>query len=257
MRYSRYYLTEEIKPNVTTEGNVAFAADDVLFDWTAFEIPKGASALRSFMIKIMGTNSVAQTQNIDIFFAKSIDGVAPPSIGVSNAEKDVIKTVAARPFIIGYQGIDGSTVEDVANSLVSYNVLQNGKPEATLADKVAPIILEGELDYAGTTQGFQTLFVAATSAASLDFGTSVLVAGEHAADDLTIVVDGSVGGDDVFAIGDEVVAFAADGSLPKVVGKLTAVADNLLTVDAAPVILPNNHEICHKNPITLRFGFER
>jgi len=261
--YGKYYLTGEIKPNVDTEGNVAHTSRDVVFDWNSFEIPKGTANMNSFSIKVQGTESAAQSTNLDLFFAKSIDGVAPPSIGVANAGKSTIKAVAARPYIIGYQGIVASADEDAANTLTSYNVLQNGRGTDNVNRKDTPLILEGDPDgfpgdanYSETTPGFQTIWVAATCATSTpDFGTGCLVAGAHSADDLTIVVDG-IDTDDLFAVGDEVVAFKSDGTEPKAIGKVTAVAPDLLTVDACPVDLPDDHEICHRHPVTLRFGFE-
>ena len=64
---SKYYLTPEIKPQINKMGNVAYTADDVLFDWTAFEIPTGTCILKSFTAKIMGTNAVAANAiNLDI-----------------------------------------------------------------------------------------------------------------------------------------------------------------------------------------------
>ena len=53
---SKYHLAT-IKPNIDKVGNVAFDADDVLFDWTAFEVPKGTCAVKSIQIIMAGTNS--------------------------------------------------------------------------------------------------------------------------------------------------------------------------------------------------------
>jgi len=261
--HGKYYLTEEIKPNVDTQGNIAHTSRDVVFDWTSFEIPKGTANMNSFCIKVQGTNGTAQSANLELFFAKSVDGVAPPSIGVANAAKNPIKAVAVRPYIIGYQGVVASADEDASNTLTGYNVLQNGKGQDNVNRNHTPLILEGHPDgfpgdanYSKTTPGFQTIWVAATCATSTpDFGTSCLVAGAHSADDLTIVVDGK-DTDDLFAVGDEVVAFKSDGTVPKPIGKVTAVAADLLTVDACPQDIPDNHEICHRHPVTLRFGFE-
>ena len=94
-----------------------------------------------------------------------------------------------------------------------------------------------------------------------DFGTGCLVSGTHSADDLTIVVDGT-DTNVLFAVGDEVIGFedgsgsTTEGDNAITIGKVTAVAADLLTVDACPVDLPDNHEICHRHPVTLRFGFE-
>ena len=81
------------------------------------------------------------------------------------------------------------------------------------------------------------------------------MAGAHSADDLTIVIDG-VDADDVFAIGDTLIAFDADGSDETTIGDVTAVAADLITVDAAPNIIADDDEICNLSPITFQFGLE-
>ena len=257
----KYYLTEEIKPNIDTLGNVAYSSDDVLFDWTAFNIPRGTAAIRSFMFKVAGTGGAAQTQNFDIFFAKTIDGVAPPTLGNANDAKDAIHTQTARPYIIGHHGVDASLLEDVGNGLVAYNVLGNGKPEVDLSQFAMPIIIEGEPEHC-SVQGFQTVYVAALVHGAMDFGTGVaLNQAGHQAQSLTTAVDLVTSGTDpriVFAVGDEVVSFvASDGSVPKQIGKVVSIADNVsLKVDAVAEAFNHTTEICNRNPITMRFGLE-
>ena len=259
--HSKYYLTEEIKPNIDTMGNVAFTADDVLFDWTAFEIPKGTAALVSFTAKMAGANGTAQKKSFDMFFAKSISGVAPPTFGDSNDAKNVIKTQAFRPYLIGYQRAIPSAEGDTADSLVAYNILGNGQGSDQGDRTTKPIILHGDPDgfpgdstHSKTTPGYQTIFVAATIGTA-DFGTGVNIAGDNAADNLAIDVDG-VDADDIFAIGDTVIAFDADGSGATIIGDVTALTDAIVTVDAAPTLIADDDELCNRNPVTLRFGFE-
>ena len=258
--HGKYYLTEEIKPLIDTLGNVAYTSDDVLFDWTAFNIPRGTAAIRSFMFKVMGTNGSAQTQNFDVFFAKSIDGVAPPTLGAANDAKDAIHTATARPYIIGHHGVDASLLEDVGNGLVAYNVLGNGKPETNLSQFAMPIMIEGEPEHCSVT-GFQTIYVAALAHGAFDFGTGVLLnqAGNQAVStsSVDLVVDGT-DADDVFAIGDDLISFvAANGSSPKLIGKVTSIPDaDSIVVDAVAEAFNDDTEICNRSPITMRFGLE-
>jgi hypothetical protein len=259
--HSKYYLTEEIKPNIDTMGNVAFTNDDVLFDWTAFEIPKGTAALVSFTAKMAGVNGTAQKKSFDVFFAQSINGVAPPTFGDSNDAKSVIKAQTVRPYIIGYQRFIPAADGDTTDSLIGYNILGNGQGSDNGDRSVKPIILQGDPDgfpgdstYSKTTPGYQTIFIAATITTA-DFGTGVNIAGENAAGHLTIDVDG-VDADDIFAVGDTVIAFDADGSGATLIGDVTALTDAVVTVDAAPNIIADDDELCNRNPVTLRFGFE-
>jgi len=264
--HGKYYLTEEIKPNIDLLGNVAHTNDDVMFDWQAFEIPKGTACVKSFMFKITGTNGAAQSKNFDVFFAKSIDGVAPSSLGTANAGKSAIKSAAARPYIIAHHGVDASLVEDGLDSLVAYNVLGNGKPETDYSLTQAPIFIEGEDNFPGdsnhsaTTPGYQTIFVAVTTTTH-DFGTGVALnqAGHQAIS--TSAVDLIVTGtnaNNVFAIGDELVSFvASDGSTPKQIGTVTSIPDaDSIVVDAVAEAFNHTTEICNRNPFRFRFGVE-
>ena len=253
--HGKYYLTPKIKPQVTKMGNVAYTADDVLFDWTSFEIPKGTCAMTSIFATIVGTNaSTGNAKNFELLFAKSIDGVAPPSLGDSNDSKAVIKTVAARPWIIGFKGVDASELEDSGDGLVSYNVLGIGRGSIDTFTPYNQIILEGEPEY-GSTSGYQTIWVAGIAQGAMDFGTGVDIAGNNAVDNLAIDVDG-VDADDVFAIGDAVIAFDSDGSGETTIGNVTAVTDAIVTVDAAGTLIADDDELCHLNPMVFRFGFE-
>ena len=265
--YSKYYLTEEIKPNIDTLGNVPFTADDVLFDWVAFEIPKGTAAMVSFTVKMAGTNGAAQKKSADLYFAKSIDGVAPPTLGNSNDAKSAKKAQTLRPYLIGFQRIVPAADGDSADSLVAYNILGNGQGSDNGDRPVKPILLQGDPDgfpgdsnYSKTTPGYQTIFVAATIATA-DFGTAcVLNQGGNQAIS-TVPVDLIVTGtnaDIVFSIGDELISFvAANGSVPKLIGTVTSIPDaDSIVVDAVAEAFNNTTEICNRNPITLRFGFE-
>ena len=251
---NKYFLTDEIKPDITLLGNIAHTADDVVFDWERFEIPNGCGVIKSAFMKINGINATAASQNYDFYFATAIDGVAPTSIGTNNSAKDIIKTTAAKPFIMAYFGLVQNESEDSANGLVGYNVIGSRNSNSNAFTPDPNVFLQGT-DFPGTTPGYKSIFVAATAVGATDFGSDCLVDGEHPADDLTIVVNGT-DTDDLFFVGEEVVAFKSDGSEPKAIGKVTAVAANLLTVDAAPVILPDEHEIVSKHPIVIRFGLE-
>ena len=247
----KYHLAT-IKPNIDKMGNVAFTADDVLFDWTSFEIPRGTCAIKSIQIIMAGTNSVVANGGLDfdLYVAKSINGVAPPTLGDTNTAMNVISATAARPYIIAFQGIDGSVLEDSGDGLVGYNILGGG----VTAEKFDRFVIEGDPTYT-STEGYQTIWVAGVAQGAYDFGTGCDVAGAHSADDLTIVID-NVDADDVFAVGDTIIAFDADGSGETTIGDVTAVAADLITVDAAPNIIADDDEICNLNPIVIKLGLE-
>ena len=70
------YHSVTIKPIVgDVLPNQAYTADDLLFDWKSFQIPKGTCAIKTINAIIPGTNSNAQIAattpgaNINLFFA--------------------------------------------------------------------------------------------------------------------------------------------------------------------------------------------
>ena len=58
------YFTVEVKPIVQADDNgmsdESAANDDVLFDWTPFEVPKGSSRLLGATVRVAGTDGVKQ-----------------------------------------------------------------------------------------------------------------------------------------------------------------------------------------------------
>ena len=71
--------------------------------------------------------------------------------------------------------------------------------------------------------------------------------------------------DDVFAIGDELLAAASDGSSVQKIGTITALTADTITVDAKDIFgttvwssgaLADDDEICFRRPFTFHLGFE-
>ena len=251
---SKNYKTKEIKPDITL-GNLAFDGGDLLFDWTAVEIPLGSVELKDVSGYIMGTDAASQAGELfNLVFAKSIDGVAPTSLGTINSAVSSVNSMLCRNNIIGYYNIDfGEQADAVLDSMVSYNVFGSNY-STTTSPNFQGLILEGEP--AGATRaGFQTIYVAGIAEAAFNFGTGVLIAGTHAAEDLTIVVDGN-DADEVFAVGDVIYAANAASGADAIRDLIiTAVAEELITVSSAEQEITDDFEVVPKNPICLRFGF--
>jgi len=247
------FFTTTTEP-VITSGATAFGADDAMFDWTPIQIPKGSCALASISGYIMGKNGDDQATGgiIDLFFARSINGVAPPTIGTINSAISKANAVAFRRHLIGYMSLDMDERTDSTDPLASYNAFGLAF-NSTINNSYNPIIMDAEA-LSGDT-GFQTIYVAGAAQAAFDFGTGVLCAGENAADNLAIVIDNGSGAAsialDTFAIGDEVVL--ADDTR---IGTITALTNVLMTVDTVPATLADNAELVPKFPLRFRFGWE-
>lgn len=247
-----------VKPNLAAL-TTAFTATDLLFDWTPIEIPRGGCSIETIQMHYAGTNGVAQTpKDIELIFAKSVNGVAPPTLGTSNgAITSTAVAQAARPHIIGYKHLDVSAMVDTGVDLVAYNLLGSfsAKPNVKMN-----IMLEGEsAGYLSTKgPGYQTVWMAGLAIeGGEDFNTGVLL---NETDSGALAAGGTalldVDGTDprlVFAPGDELIA--ADGALIGIVKSVDS--DVLITLEAAhTAALANDDEICNRQPITFVFGLE-
>jgi len=246
-----------VKPNLALL-TTALTATDLLFDWTPIEIPRGGCSIETIQMHYAGTNGAAQTpKDIELIFAKSVNGVAPPTLGTSNgAITSTAVAVSAKPHIIGYKHLDVSTMVDTGVDLVAYNLLGSfsAKPNPKMN-----IMLEGETtSYASTKgPGYQTVWMAGLAIeGGEDFGAGVVLDGDQAAavgtqTQLTVTA-GGVDPGLVFAVGDEVIA--QDGAL---VGTVVSIESNTaFTVDQVQAALADEDELCNRQPITFIFGLE-
>ena len=254
----KYHLAK-VRPNIDVTGATAYSQHDVLFDWHRFEIPRGACAIKSFNMIVAGTEGAcAAGLNMEIFFATSVNGVAPTTIAAANVDSRVKATwTACRNNIIGHKILDASAMENSDTYTLSYNVWD----QTAVGDQVQnqiDIVLQGDPTYPGTTTGYQSIWIAAVAIeGGEDFGTGVIL---NETDAATLAAGGTalldVDGVDprlVFAPGDELIA--ADGALIGIVKSVDS--DVLITLEAAhTAALANDDEICFRGPIQFNFGLE-
>ena len=260
-----YYLAK-VRPTIDVLPNTAWNAGDVLFDWYPFEIPRGACKLETLNVIVPGTNTTAAAGvDMELFFATSVNGVAPTSLGDPDSAITKIAATACKNHIIGHKYLDASVMEN-SDELVSYNIWTNTAGTDT-AHYTVDMVLEGDPNYAGTTSGYQTIWVAALTVGAPDFGTGVLLDGAiltGAAGAQTLDVSEDQDADDVFAVGDELLAAANDGSSVQKIGTITALTADTITVDAKDIFgttvwssgaLADDDEICFRRPLTFNLGF--
>jgi hypothetical protein len=258
MMKGNFYLAK-VRPNIDTAGATAYSQHDLLFDWHRFEIPRGACAIKSFNMIVAGTEGAcAAGDDMEIFFATSVNGVAPTSIATVNADSRVkANWVACRNHIIGHKILDASAMENSDDYTLSYNLWD----QTAVGDQVQnqiDIVLQGDPNYEGTTPGYQSIWIAGVSIeGGEDFGTGVIL---NETDAATLAAGGTalldVDGVDprnVFAPGDELIA--QDGALIGIVKSVDS--DVLITLEAAHTdALENDDEICFRGPIQFNFGLE-
>ena len=257
------YFTVEVKPFIKASyqaaGSAAYADNDVLFDWNSFQVPKGASKLLSITVVMRGKDGGNQAaKDMDFFFAKSINGTAPVTLGNSNATASGAPILANH--VIGFTHIEAAT-DFGGNTLDHFSAAANGGGAA--GSHIPSLVLEGEPE-SGDNVGYDTLYIAATCAeASVSFGTTVLTRGA-VTDDTTVTVETDKGGNDdpnadlIFAVGD-VIHTATDDVLGTI-GSIGAFDTNNQPITfTAPITddLGDNEELFNVNPLRLILSFEK
>jgi len=148
------YFTVEVKPTITASKQAlgAFSTDDVVFDWTPFDVPKGTNKLIDAVVVSRGNDGARQDFQIDYHFAKSRNGNDPATIGTIHGGatgtgyyNDLIGafTIDAASF---YHGLDYVSVGSIGRT-------------GTAHGEVIQPCLTGEPD-SGTNVGYDKLYIA-------------------------------------------------------------------------------------------------
>ena len=263
----RKFHLATVEPTIDTAPNIAIShAKDVIFDWFPFEIPKGACKITDITTMYPGTNAAAvDGKDIQLLFGRSINGVAPASIGSYNDAVTVIKAAACRKNIIGAHLLDADNSHDVNNSMIGYNIWSYSGKTGNDRNGVE-IVLQADPKYA-STEGYQTIWVCGIATQSgHDFGTGVLLDGAvSSAGAQTLDVSEDTDADDVFQVGDELLACRSTGASVQKIGTITALTADTITVDGKDIngttvwssgALEDDDEICFRRPLTFLFGIE-
>ena len=267
----KFYLAS-VRPRIDILGNIPYGAHDLLFDWHRFEIPNGGASIKSFNIIDPGKDGAA-TAGIDFefFIAKSVNGEAPPSLGTVNSAANGAATKIAmagsRNHMVYHKLIDASAMENSDTYTQSYNIWTQTAVGDQVQNQLQPggVMIGSPDHYRGTTQGYQSLWIAAITLGAHDYGTGVLL--NQAADqpivvksltsETTLTVDGT-DADDVFSVGDELISFTeSDGSSPEKIGIVTEIVSaTSIKVDHVEGPIGDDQEICFRSPLTFNFGLE-
>ena len=246
------YFTVEVKPVMTPVNaglNAAFTDGDVLFDWTSFEIPRGAAKLIGVTAEIRPKGDSGSTTNripFELLFAKSKSLVAPSTLGALNAapaalsdiEGQVDRYIGHTPIVAG----DFSVTDQLT---------------VASADAQPGLVLEGEIN-SGSSVGYDTLYVGGIAGGAFNFVSQTLI-NNGDLNGPTMTVDGT--DPRLFiAIGDTVaVCTDADNAVTKAMGVVSSLTSNsiVLTEAFTTADVVNNDIVYNTSPIRLLLTFER
>ena len=252
------YFTVEVLPTLPASIQAdAYADTEILFDWTSFDVPKGASKLISITALVRGTDGADQASTFDfeLFFAKTRDGgaTAPPTLGTTGA---LVTKSGWQNHLIGRTEIDASA-DSNDGDLVYMNVMTSASDSINWN----PLVLQGEPN-SGINVGYDKLYVAGISKAAFDFSTTVIARGGESAG--VTVVETDKGTDDdpdadlIFVPGDVLHSVTDDvlGTVKSIAAFGSSKQDITFTAPI-PDAIADNEEIYNVNPIRLIFSFEK
>jgi len=168
-----------VKPTITAavqHYSSVFGDGDVLFDWTAFNIPKGASKLVNVTALMRGKDGARQSFAMNLYFAKTLNNTAPGSLGVLH---DTADGTGYQNNLLGawqleesdYIGSTGLDIMAVSSARYQITASTDNRSES---QHVMPLILQGEPE-SGSNVGYDKLYVGCiTPDGAAHFSTAVV-----------------------------------------------------------------------------------
>ena len=229
----------------------AFADRDIVFDWLAVDIPKGTSRLESFCMHVQGLHGARQAEkDFQVWIAKSVDGIVPPSLGTCNA---LVTGTGHRKHMLGVLLLDSTQSIgdcDSFNQFYSTNIISSSGDK----NPTGSLIVSAEPN-SGTNVGYDRIYVAGITMGAVNFSTNVLLnqAGNQAATttETTLTVDGAHA-TKVFEVGDVIQAMDLAA-----IGTIQSLTTTSITVDLCEAGLTDDDEILTTSPVKIKLGFEQ
>ena len=271
--HGKYYSTK-IRPNIppSSQHAAAYTAKDVLFGWTAVQIPRGSVRLISATAIVRGKGDANGTANpfaMDLWFADDDRNALATSNAVTNAANAGIPTRdiigAIELSVPGYRELGDN---NTCNVVTSGPTIDDGDTTVN-KNRMDPLVitpkatLDVNRDGTNTDAGYSTFYMGGIAQGAFDFRSVIAIAEDTAAehaDSKVITTDGScdpreqfVAGDTI-AIGTSVGAPAADSTVGTL---LTADSDTQITLeDVSEILLVDGDILYNTTPIEIILAFE-
>ena len=259
------FLTVDVIPDCINgdvsdnNGTADIGAGDVIFDWTAIDVPKGSGMIQSISAIVNaedGAYGSGSLTDYELLFTRSIRNAAPPSLGTIGASAS---GVGWQEHLVGAVQIESTA--GVATLLhadfhVVYNAATTSNGGSGGRGHTLPLVYQ--LDHTvNTNKGFDKLYVAGIQSQARNYGTGVLANGAvdaSSAQATTVTVDGT-DARKIFNYGDTVYVNDLDTPIP---GTLTKVEATTLTFSVAntTVDIADDDELLTANPIRIKLGIQ-
>ena len=251
------YFTVEVKPtipNVAAGQHTQFAADDLLFDWFAFDIPKGTSRLINATMEIrpkLDSGATVNECDLDLVFAKTVNGEAPRTLGTSNSALGADRNLANH--MVAYIARTAWGAFEQHLDATSFTMLAD---DGTSRFNIHHLLFTGEPD-SGTNVGYDRFYVAGIAHDTFDFRSEIQINNGTLDGDI-FTVDGVsplLG----LAAGDVIAATAtADTSVSKSLGTVKSLTTNRIVLESTTeTAVVDDDFIYNTTPIRITLHFEK
>ena len=268
----KYYSTK-VRPTIAASSQhaEAYTAKDVLFGWTAVQIPRGSARLISATAIVRGKGNNAGTANpfaMDLWFADDDRNALAASNAVVNAAnagiptRDLIGGISLE--VAGYKEFGDNNMANVVTS-GHISVGDYGEPVA-FGNSVDNLVITPKMtldvNASPTVMGYTTFYMAGIAQGAFDFQSVCAIAEAGAAEATStqiITTDGAVEETEQFAIGDVLHIGTTVGTpaADSLIGTVAAVATNLVTLEAVSATELVDGDILYNiNPVEIVLAFE-
>ena len=180
------YFNVTVKPTIDVAALVAGDIDDaeILFDWSGFDVPKGASRLIGITVLYRGKNGADYAPtDFELFWAKgekhtgSSGLLTPITLGDDGAAVDTpgwFHLVQGKTYVDASNGTNDGDL--LYGNVITVPNVSGGVAAASSIDgfpNTSGLVLQGEPD-SGTNVGYDKLYVAAIAKGTHNWGVSTM-----------------------------------------------------------------------------------
>ena len=268
----KYYSTK-VRPNIppSSQHVGVYTVKDVLFGWTAVQIPRGSARLISATAIVRGKGDANGTANpfaMDLWFADDDRNALATSSAVTNAaiagipSRDILGNVSLE--VAGYTELgDNNTMQCVTSRHTSSDVGDYGEPVdfqfgSSIDNLVITPKMTLDVNASPTVTGYTTFYMGGIAQGAFDWSTINLINDDDIAatsPGTTLVMDGaSMDIREHFTAGDTL--HAADDAVIGTVDSITNSTTLELEDSIATSVLAANDPVYNINPVEIVLAFE-
>ena len=239
-----------IQANAT---DLPFSVGDVLFDWTAVDVPLGTNAIVDGLIHVYGEDGgVTPNADIVLLIATDNDGAAPTSLGTVNVAPngcyELPDILTGSMKFEGTGNLAGRINIGNSGAVFMYNYAAAGGQNGHVVIQPNNNGLSGN----ATTN---RIYIAGIAGGALDFSTGVLKNAAETSNTEVSLTTKTVDPRKAFRVGDTVYIHDVDTAIGTI-ASMTATNITLNAAIAGGTDIADEDEFINDKPLTITLGFK-